>query len=268
MLNEKEYTHYMHLIKGFVDILEANHIEYIMADGTLLGSYVMHDMLAWDDDVDFMVNSKEYPKLKKLYQNVKFGQVYTVHGYHDPFDEWSGKQLNKIYNDSRPYGVYRRPVLYHKHKIYFKNERVIPRVKWRWPFIDVKFYKQTHSHVFKHDKGKHPRTPVGDFYPLHRRPLGQLWLPSPHRTASVLREKYKFFKCKGSNWSHQLEQLIPKSQRVKHECSQLSNGMYPSVEHVPRKDGTTAELVWHHKIPMYAALIKAPSDGYVPSYSI
>ena len=69
MLSETNYKKYLMLLKVLAELFETNGIEYIMADGTLLGSFVMHDIIAWDDDVDFMVNYNDYPKLKRIYQD-------------------------------------------------------------------------------------------------------------------------------------------------------------------------------------------------------
>ena len=41
-------------------------ITYMMAHGTLLGSYVMHDMLPWDDDLDIFVNLDHLPKMRSI----------------------------------------------------------------------------------------------------------------------------------------------------------------------------------------------------------
>ena len=40
-------------------------ITYMLAHGTQLGSYVMHDMLPWDDDLDIFID--DLPKMKRLF---------------------------------------------------------------------------------------------------------------------------------------------------------------------------------------------------------
>ena len=54
-----------------------------MAHGTLLGSYFFHDMIPWDDDVDFLVDYKDYPRLKKVFHNQTLWSKYHLHGQKD-----------------------------------------------------------------------------------------------------------------------------------------------------------------------------------------
>ena len=163
----------------------------------------------------------------------------------------------------------RKGINYHKHKLYFKNDTVIrSRIKWKWPFIDIKFYKQDNKHVFKYDKGKHPKTLIADFYPLHKRPFAQFWLPSPHQTAKGLREKYKNFKCKSSSWDHQHEQKTPKKNKITFKCEDLSSGVFTSVEHIPYGVNKTAELLWHNNKLKYAVILDVHTSTYIPPYKI
>ena len=264
MLSEEHYHRYLALIQGFVNLFESHEVEYIMADGTLLGAYVMHDIIAWDDDADFLVSYEDYPKLKQLYQNDRFQETFSVHGYNDPTDEWSFENLDTIYTDS-----HKNKSLWHKHKIYFANEETISKfIKWKWPFVDIKFYKKTNEYVYNYDHGLRTETLLVDFYPIVKRPFAGLWLPSPKRADKYLHSKYKTFKCKSSNWDHQHEIALTESNKIKHECSDLSNGMYPSVEHIPYGSNHTVELVSHQKKVMYAVVINAPSENYVKPYVI
>ena len=264
MLSEEHYDKYIALISGFVNLFEFHGVEYIMADGTLLGSYVMHDIIAWDDDADFLVSYKDYPKLKKIYQNETFQETFSIHGYHDPTDEWAPENLGTIYNDTN-----KNKTVWHKHKIYFAEEKTIRKsIKWKWPFVDIKFYKQTDRYVFNYDHGIRTETLLADFYPIMKRPFAGLWLPSPYRADKYLHSKYKTFKCKSSGWDHQHEQGHLASNKIKHECSDLSNGIYPSVEHIPYGDIQTVELVSHKKKVKYAVVIDAPSENYVKPYVI
>ena len=281
LLNEEHYKKYMVLIRGFVNFFESHGVEYIMADGTLLGAYVMHDIIAWDDDADFLVSYEDYPKLKKMYQNETFQQSFQVHGYHDPTDEWALENLGTIYNDTATLKFPRRrrkrrerPV-WHKHKIYTANsEKIINRrrrkkIQWKWPFVDLKFYKKTDEYVYNYDHGIRTETLLEDFYPIVKRPFAGLWLPSPKRADKYIRSKYKKFNCMTSQWDHQHERKLVTENKITHECSDLSIiGIYPSVEHLPYGKNQTVELVSHNKKVKYAVLIDAPSETYVNPYEI
>ena len=268
MLSEENYHKYLVLIERFVDLFESHGVEYIMADGTLLGAYVMHDIIAWDDDADFLVSYDDYPKLKKMYQNVTFTEICSVHGYQDPTDEWAPENLDTIYKDSNS----KKPV-WHKHKIYFANSEIITtsrkKIQWKWPFVDVKFYKKTNGYVYNYDHGIRTETLIEDFYPIVKRPFAGLWLPSPLRADKYLHSKYRKFNCKSAKWDHQHERRQTKNNLIKHECSDLSIiGIYPSVEHLPYGNNQTVELVSLNKKVKYAVVIDAPSEKYVKPYVI
>lgn len=56
----------LELIKHFDDFCKKNHIEYSLNDGTLLGA-VRHDgFIPWDDDLDVIMDRRNYTKLTKL----------------------------------------------------------------------------------------------------------------------------------------------------------------------------------------------------------
>ena len=56
----------MDLLGTLNDLLTRHGVEYIMCDGTLLGSYHFHGFIPWDDDVDIMVNIKHLDKFKAV----------------------------------------------------------------------------------------------------------------------------------------------------------------------------------------------------------
>ena len=60
------YRKFRRLLGFFVNTMERYNITYILSDGTLLGSFLYHDMLPWDDDIDVRVSYNDYAKLKKV----------------------------------------------------------------------------------------------------------------------------------------------------------------------------------------------------------
>ena len=67
-LNKKKYERYTKLLKEVTKFYRTHNITYFMADGTLLGSYLFHDVIPWDDDLDLMVRLEDYPRLKQIYR--------------------------------------------------------------------------------------------------------------------------------------------------------------------------------------------------------
>ena len=264
-IGEKHYLQFFKMLEEITKLYDRNDIEYIMGDGTLLGSYVMHDVLPWDDDVDLMVKYEDYMKLKTLYStNDRFKEMCDVFGYHDAekYDdnEWIPKNLHK--NKTGAISLYRgktRPS-YHKHKVFFKNADRISGQTWRWPFVDIKFYKQNISHVWNFDfHNKSDIVLYSDMYPIHKRPFAGLWLPAPHSTAVFLREKFTQFECRTGTWNHQYERRMSASEIAKVNCSTLIDGCYPYVKRIPYRN-TTLEMIWDHDHVRYAALINAQCD--------
>ena len=59
---------YVELLQSVSAILNEAGVEYIMCDGTLLGSFMCHGFLPWDDDADLMVNVNDMEKVNKVFR--------------------------------------------------------------------------------------------------------------------------------------------------------------------------------------------------------
>ena len=224
-----------------------------MADGTLLGSYFFHDIIPWDDDVDLMVDYNDYPRLKKAYHNKTIWSNYNLYGYHDSFNEYEFELLNTTFPDRDveqdliPYTniSYSKRIKYHKLKIFSTNGKRLTKNFYKWPYIDVTFFKHNGNHFWNHDKIRYSM-PVKDFFPFHLRPFMGMWLPAPHKTALFLKQKILRYsksgslKCQIGMWDHKKEEDISMKERVSVPCASLDS-VYVRITRSKLEDGKTNE---------------------------
>jgi hypothetical protein len=118
-----------------------------------------------------------------------------------------------------------RNAKYHKFKFFRQRSQQVGDYKWKWPFIDVAYYKENDTHVWEYEYNG-VETRIADFYPLQLRPFGSLWLPSPYKTREYLRKKYGRQKsmCKLGT-DHQQEQPM---EQLEVDCWKLTDD-YPFV---------------------------------------
>ena len=195
----QQYKEHLELLSTFSKIMAAENITYIMCDGTLLGSFMMHDMIPWDNDLDVMVSWKEMPKTLNVFRRItKEGRGFEAMNYQVHVNKSDFKDLEK--NISYPTDVF------HKFKFFRSNSSKAGAYQWRWPFIDIKFFNENDTHIWPVDYANVVyHTAKQHFYPLHLRPFGNLWLPSPADTRRFLQNKFKTFRCCSSNWNHETE---------------------------------------------------------------
>ena len=87
-LSQADHTRYVALLQVLADLFRRHDVTFIMCDGTLLGSYVAHDMLPWDDDMDVMVKYADINKIKAIFSNTSLWREYEILGYHDDVNEY------------------------------------------------------------------------------------------------------------------------------------------------------------------------------------
>jgi hypothetical protein len=173
--NDKEVL--MDLVNKFIELAANLNLTYFMNSGTLVGSWRHHGMIPWDDDVDILVDIQQKWELLKAIKKLEpeyFGP--------DTFP------IIKFYSENS------------KHKIDGKN--------WRWPFIDISFYRQDKNYIWDTLGGwMQIKLLKEKIFPLHQRPFEQFQLNAPRDSLYYFMKNYpsKLTGCETHWLSHQLE---------------------------------------------------------------
>ena len=181
-LNATDLSRLYDLISAIDGIFKENNITYVMSYGTLLGSYFMHGVLPWDDDLDIMVKASDFHKIDQCNFTSAKNRNKNIQSYHD-----------MTYSAKWP-----------KVKLFFEFDKRIRQYKWAWPFCDVRTFKENETHVWIAQNPEINSDRV-DFYPLHNRPLGKLWMPVARKPQIWLKNKYGDFHCGSSPYNHRVE---------------------------------------------------------------
>ena len=112
----------------------------------------------------------------------------------------------------------------------FSNKSInAGKYKWKFPFIDVFFYRENKTHIDRYFREKKIFTLKQHVFPLKLRPFGMYWLPTPKDPIRYLeRLNYVDFyqNCVRSTWNHRKE-IGQNHDSIK--CSALKN-IYPVVD--------------------------------------
>ena len=107
-------------------------------------------------------------------------------------------------------------------KLFFKNSPYAGDYSWRYPFIDLIFFKKT-SEVLWQENRPEFMCDLGNFFPLVMRPFGEWWLPAPlnpHAFFETLTYGNIEENCIQSSWNHK-DESGQKENRI--SCNLLKN---------------------------------------------
>jgi tRNA nucleotidyltransferase (CCA-adding enzyme) len=161
------------MLKRLTDVMDEAKLTYYMACGTLIGSYRHHGLVPWDDDVDIYARWTERYRLSTVFKR-RLSKDYGLVKYR--------KRLWKLYPK-------RRSV-------------VMPRKRWKYPFIDIFFATEDKSSVWDNIYEGNYRYERSTVYPLRRRPFMELLLWAPNDVETYLKVKYDISKCKSNSFIH------------------------------------------------------------------
>lgn len=205
LLSVAQHHTLMRALRVLVAGLEAANVSYHMCGGTLLGSYLHHGLIPWDDDVDLCVTYKDQHQLFAVLQRLKNGKQddNTTYSFVIPNNQkrWKFFSLNGT-------SPIRRRTSY----------------TWLVPFVDICLYGEDEDYIWDLSMGPSEKN-VKRFnksivYPLGWRPFERMKLQSPRHPITYLSQNYDLESCATNSYSHMRESLIAKIQK-KVACSQL-----------------------------------------------
>ena len=205
IITRRERDRCIELLLTVDAILREFNITYTLAYGTLLGSYIMHDMLPWDDDLDIFANIDDLQKIKRLFNASGAGHYKQL-------------QLAEI-QAITPFTL----------KLYSLADPKVRLYDWHWPYIDIAFYYKRNSFLTSYKNRPYWEMHQRNFFPLVQRPLGGHLFPCPRNTRAFVAIRYRRFVCRSHHWNHKREVHIGRSRRHAANCTVLATH-YPFVK--------------------------------------
>ncbi|CAF0924240.1 unnamed protein product [Rotaria sordida] len=215
LVTKCEHNLMMQLLKRFDQLTKKYSLEYMMIDGTLLGSWRHHDLIPWDDDIDLLMSVQFKHRLNMA---IKLESSSLSPYYIEFHHRWDS------------------PKEFEYYKFYFSISPRFSQYPWHYPFVDLIFYHENQTHIWQENMQHISSISKQYIFPLQYRPLGSLWLPapkSPHDYFMSVNWTTYDYECFNGPWSHKYERIkdIDYSNELKStiDCKELHE-FYPFVE--------------------------------------
>ena len=216
-LSSVEQMWYIRLVREFVQRCEDFNITFMLYRGTVLGAYMYHGFIPWDDDFD----------------------VHVLHSHQ--------QRLLSAFNTSRTHilGHYN----HYQWKVWNINESIKTRRGWNWPYVDIFFFKKKDRHVYDCTHGyKRQFFPKGDIFPLQVGLFENMFVPVPNNMTAYLQRVFGFdvFETRECNqFDHKKEDYTDPPIKI---SSSVLFHVYPRVYRHQNKGYSYEELRLGHTI--------------------
>ena len=236
IMNVEETEIIFDIVAKLAEVCNAQNITYFLYAGSLLGSYRHHNIIPWDDDIDVIVNVTQRVPLYAALDTL--APRYTV--------AYAGARLKFYSARSTPQSNY----------------------PWRWPYVDISFFYENATHVGDiSSQFSHCVYPKSIVFPLHLRPLGNLFLNSPFDAYASLKITYgSLHYCKTHPYSHKYEEVNSVETYMKIPCERLQN-VVPFVRR-SKDSGGVRETLMKGDTTIHSIVVNEPRYAIVTTFSL
>ena len=266
-LTDEEYHQTQDLVRDVDKLFTGNNMSYTLSHWTLLGSYLMHDMLPWDDDVDIWTGIENLSKIVDIFYKKRYPRMVADLRHFRSFTvlklyHKTGEPVNKnhLYNICTTSAQRLRRwsnIVQMLYKCFVFVGKVVSHsglTPWRWPYVDVLFLLENNTHLETTMVKTHTVIDKKDFYPITRRPFMSMWLPAPYSPISMLSLAYSIDReFTGDWWSHKEE----KNQHIFEVPVDSVLPFYPVVRRIMcTNSDMVQESLYLNKTKMYSVLVR------------
>ena len=224
---DQEKEVFVDLVRVIDDTAERHNITYFMTFGTMLGSFRHHDMTPWDDDADVAM---PYEKKATVWMMLNsLGQGYAVNVTADTQFRFVGRK-SRLYSSLW---------------------------QWRWPYVDIDFYKENRTHIWMYSAGEFLLYDKTIIFPLHRRPLGPVSLNAPRDGLTYLTLTYSDYASCSTGMQHRYGRVRPRAMLP---CSVFSE-TYPFVHRSLTWDQKVMETLKLGSKVLYSVVVDEPIES-------
>ncbi|XP_041370132.1 uncharacterized protein LOC121384036 [Gigantopelta aegis] len=194
----EERTDLLVTFETFVRACDWANLTYFLFSGSMLGAYRHHGFIPWDDDVDLVMDSSDWRKIRNVLSRVPGFELYAP---------------SKV-----------------QWKFYRKDLPLVPGKPFKWPHIDIFFFKEDSTHVWALTGGIKTELviPKEDIFPLQTRPFENRHVAVPCKMDEMILKQYGIHNCLSLAYSHKDSVPVDSSDVQTVPCEQLYH-IFPFV---------------------------------------